>query len=134
MRESKFRAWVKLNNDIQKYSGMYEVEGLDFLNHLVKVKRASIFAPQIFRFDECDLLQYIGLKDKNRVEGYFDDLVQWGKAIYKIVWDEDEGIARLQYVRGKEVFGTLRISQLKDCAIIGNIHENKELLNEPSNN
>ncbi len=46
-----------------------------------------------------------GLKDKNGKEGYFDDLVKWGKAIYKVVWNEDEGIAaRVWYcLQGKKI-------------------------------
>ena len=78
--------------------------------------------------EKGDDQQYTDLKDKNGVETYFDDLVKWGKAIYKVVWNEDEGIAALQYIKGKEVWKYLRISQIKQAKVIGNIHENPELV------
>lgn len=71
--------------------------------------------------------EYIGLKDKNGVEGYSDDIVRWGKALYQVVWNDIDGITQLYYISGREVFKTLRITQIRKGLIIGNIWDNPEL-------
>ena len=114
MRELKFRAW---DTDNQEMLDWDKVQELIFLKGI-----------DIFHTDTLIPIEHTGLKDKNGKEGHFDDLVKWGKAIYKVVWNEGEGIAALQYVSGREIFKYLRISQIKQGVIIGNIYENPELM------
>ena len=107
MREIKFRAWNKGANGFI-YFGIFDGTVIN---------------------SDWQVQQYIGHKDKNGKESYYDDLVKWGKAIYKVVWNEEEGIAALQYVSGREVFKYLRIKQIRQGEVIGNIYENEGLLN-----
>ena len=123
MREIKFRAWDKKNKRME-YSFCVGANGRVFG---VEINMCESRVQNIDLTDFLELMQYTGLKDKNGKEGYFDDLVKWGKAIYKVVWNEEEGIAALQYVSGREVFKYLRISQIKRGEIIGNIWEQPEL-------
>ncbi len=130
MREIKFRAWDKKYNKMifTGYHLMGEVMAFNQIEcYLFKTKEQDGM-PTLERWNDIETMQYIGLKDKNGVEGYFDDLVQWGKTIYQIVWNDEEGIAQLLYIKGQEVFTTLRIRQLNKGIIIGNVHENPELL------
>ena len=118
MKELKFRFFSE-QDDLMRYSGTYDSLNA-FFGHYEFNK--TKYSPRIH------IMQYTGLKDKNGTEGYFDDLAKWGKAIYQIAWNEDDGIAWLKYIKGKEVFASLRISQLKHGEVISNIYENPELL------
>jgi len=113
MREIKFRARDK--------------RGKSFVYFTVKLGKEVFLAPDEYSEELC---LFTGLKDKNDKETYFADLVQWGKAVYKVVWNEDEGIAALQYVKGKEVFKYLSIHNIRNGEVIGNIYENPELIKE----
>ncbi len=120
MRELKFRA---------RYteSGEWCIGSLNPID--TEINLATFFMNLYARVLDFNTLgQYTGLEDKNGRESYFDDLVKWGKTIYKVVWNEKEGRAALQYVSGPEVFSYLRIKQIRQCEVIGNIHENPELL------
>jgi len=65
MREIKFRAWDR-NNKYMAYQGTPDIETLESF---------------IFHFGDCILMQYTGLKDKNGVEIYEGDVLQ-----YKYYW------------------------------------------------
>ncbi len=70
--------------------------------------------------------QYTGLKDKNGVKGYYQDMTEDENSDkYLVEWDIDEGIYYLKAlslcVCDKELYA------IKEQKIIGNIHENPEL-------
>ena len=123
MREIRFRAW-----DGKKLQKVRQIQ-FDADGHTVFWCPCENYPNRFYQnCEKYPLMQYTGLKDKNGKEGYFDDLVRWGKAIYRIVWNDDEGIAQLKYIKGNEVFATLRITQLRKGVIISNVWENPELL------
>jgi len=136
MRERKFRAWFQTREDTeQKYSGMYDVLAIDFGSRVIQVARGSIFCQQIFPFDDIELLEYIGLRDKNGKEGCHKDLVKGEHSIYSIEWDEEETGFFLKNQKG--LTGLKRqniidhfISLLKEMEIIGDAYSNPELLKE----
>lgn len=151
MREIKFRAWWK----DQRYSpdgGMYGVAGIDWtLPDIGEPERELFAVPQSVALvdypyevgthqkmgwnNDCILMQYTGLKDKNGVEIYEGDMVEY-KA-YNI-WHRDE----VKFTDGKfhgNLNGVKEELQSRydlglivtlGCEVIGNIYENPELLNK----
>ena len=124
MREIKFRAWLKEDKK------MVNVEAMDFTDKSIQyLKRSEIINAYILRregFDDVELMQYTGLKDKNGKEIYEGDIYHVGdKNIrYSVIWF-DSGF------EGKQLRSTSYIglkSWAKDNEILGNIYENPELL------
>ena len=113
MREIKFRAWLK-KQKLMRYN-------------------VSIHAGQIFTghcwipFDNnVELMQYVGLKDKNGVKIFEGDIVRCDDEICTIVWDEPYVLyAVSSKENGNDSLGDF---EPKDLEVIGNIYENKELL------
>jgi hypothetical protein len=103
MREIKFRAWDG--------NAMWDVREIDFDTMQVHIGIHDEYINNI------KLMQYTGLKDKNGVEIYEGDILKGGiYKVYNVKWDgEDAGWNIAAY--GVSVF-----------EVIGNIHENPELL------
>ena len=120
MREIKFRAWLKEERKMVNVETLFiGINRLCFGNS----KTEDLF----FRdFEEVELMQYTGLKDKNGKEIYEGDIYHVGdKNIrYLVVWF-DSGF------EGKQLRSTSYAgleSWAKDIEILGNIYENPELL------
>lgn len=79
------------------------------------------------------LEQYIGLKDKNDKKIYEGDIVldyYDGDDAYIVEWDEDTASFRLT---GTDNIASVSFDNFysdKELEVIGNIHENKELIKE----
>ena len=107
MREIKFRAWHQENETMVNFDNNKLVSDVYQMNHLACLMRG----------DYGDvLMQYTGLKDKNSKELYHDDIyVKWGKTLKcdfeQTIYDKMECT----------IFDG-------DFEIIGNIHENPELI------
>ena len=124
MKEIKFRAWIKPDNGIQYYPGMYSV--LILGPTACNVKRASAFAQAIFPLYAVELMQYTGLKDKNGKEIYEGDILHDDTGSkYEIVYVEN--LAQFLGDYGDCDFA-LSMYEQGDNEIIGNIYENSELL------
>jgi uncharacterized phage protein (TIGR01671 family) len=77
--------------------------------------------------------QFTGLQDKNEVDIYEGDIVNGdafsGKNLKcKVIYDEQYGCYQLKSFKEKPLTFPIK-SFLKNLEIIGNIHENPELLN-----
>ena len=111
MREIKFRAWQDNQMLTQPMSGVYAAKR--FFGML---------------YEDTELMQYTGLKDKNGVEIYEGDVVEWedrtaddmygGDVIYPNEAVEFKGAA----------FYPVSMMPGEEFEVIGNIYENKQLL------
>ena len=134
MREIKFRAWdasKKLMITPTMLSPRFL--SLDGKSMYIESERMQCFGggydlkPQKF---DC-LMQYTGLKDKNGKEIYQDDVVrvvrnsgEFDETAYVIFYD---GAFRLNgiYILESDLLGQLKPELLE---VIGNVYENKELI------
>lgn len=133
MREFKFRAWVR--EEDERYSHMVDSPRsiITILEHILMVGRPM-------GFSDCDsrpyperyvLMQYTGLKDKNGREIYEGDIVLYDRNIhkdidtakFKVVWAKDRYV--LQEIKHKYYIDDVTWELVE---VIGNIYENPELM------
>ena len=118
MREIKFRAWDKLNKE------MFNVEIMDFQERKVYKDTVSYR-----KFNDIELMQYTGLKDKNEKEIYEGDIVIHHSKMHKIIFNTEKA----RFVLRDDEF-ELEIpftnNNNKRMEIVGNIYENSELIKE----
>lgn len=116
-REIKFRAWDD-----------YEKEWTLNIMECINSRTGNIWMESALKSHEVVIEQYTGLKDKNGKEIYEGDIVRFG------IWgDEKVGVANYS-----DDFGSYEVFTSKGYIIqtlfaakgevIGNIHENPELL------
>ena len=133
MREIKFRAWLKEDKK------MVNVETMDFtdksMQYLEKSEIINAYLLRRVTFDDAELMQYTNLKDKNGKEIYEGDIVlikldetsTWHKTV--VGFKKGAFIADLidkedyVYIFHHRFTGD-------DFEIIGNVYENKNLLEE----
>jgi hypothetical protein len=144
MREIKFRAWWqhdKYNHD----GAMYGVGAVDWTKpdfgeperelcqHPTQVALVDypyeVGTYQKLGWNEnCTLMQYTGLKDKNGVEIYEGDIVEEPGSRYEVVYHAD-GFYMRDMHEPDNMLIQLRHGYLH-CEVIGNIYENPELLEQ----
>ena len=133
MREIKFRAWLK------EEKKMVNIETMDFteksIQYLEKSEIVNAYLLRRVGFDDIELMQYIGLKDKNDKEIYEGDIVlvkpggtsTWYKTIVKF----KEGAFIASLIDGEDyIYIFNRGFDSNDFEIIGNVYKNKNLLEE----
>ena len=130
MREIKFRLW---NPDERKMmSGVNQYGAIEPDYRCIGPSSSGAFTrlwESLRRIKESDfkLMQYTGLKDINGVEIYEGDICKRQERNYEVMHDVNSGSVRLGKVRqGGPRLTALQAGNIK---VIGNIHENPELLN-----
>lgn len=116
MRELKFRVWSEEDKE-------YRTDLNVFRLHDGKVICTS--PAYSLEGDRFDVEQYTGLKDKNGKEVYEGDIVEADSRIYEVDWLEKDGG---WFCFTKDDYYTPLYHV--ECAVIGNVHENPELLEE----
>jgi len=134
-RAIKFRAWDK------KYECYVKVESIDFDFH-GNIDSVWVDCEEhhhdhsVLNADEVILEQYTGLKDKNDKEIYEGDIIKQlmyvleGKehtTTWVVRWDKEECCFKLHYLSGS-LFGDSMMADDEEYKVIGNIHEDPELL------
>lgn len=127
MREIKFRAWVKDGKEI------VDVEEIDFMNKVInyiyndyKNNEQEIIGAY---FEDIELMEYTGLKDKNNKEIYEGDIVIHHSKMHKIIFNAEEA----RFVLRDDEFEMeipFTNNNNRRMEIIGNIYENPELLGD----
>ena len=135
MRQIKFRVFIKWLKII------LEVESIDFIKKRVYCK-TEIGKPNpcdFYSLDDIELMEHIGLEDKNNIEIYEGDVVKDSSGRLMIIeWDNRLGTARfilktinrishIQAGRYLDIHQWVT-SDENDLEIIGNIYQNQEII------
>ena len=109
MREIKFRAWIK------NHKQMIFLTAVAFGDLIDNHKKGF------------EIMQFTGLKDKNRKEIYEGDIVELERAKYQVYWHQHIAKWELERLNIKG-FSNIGLINWNNCEVIGNKFENPELL------
>jgi len=126
MREIKFRAWDYVAKE------MLVVKQLEFGRNQSNDIWAHLSDGHILNQQHFELMQYTGLKDKNGKQIYEGDIIRfkWSDEwISPVFWDDKYGWT----IRTIKVWKYNLSLHIDTVEVIGNIYENKELLNDNGN-
>lgn len=126
MREIKFRAWDKSNEEMINFD---EIEGINFEGEFLYIGTSKNLECML-GFEFAELMQYTGLKDKHGKEIYEGDIIRYEHSAVGSI------VRVVQYKYGMYgVEGNVKGTQIPFAnilnstrEIIGNIYENPELL------
>lgn len=129
MRVPKFRAWDKLGKIIMP------VGEIDFDYEFAYLEEKNGYRCER-DFDEIELMQFTGLKDKNGKEIYEGDIVKFFDCdddvyVTPVVWDKNYACFGVSFSGKYPIsFDYLEefYTELKDIEVVSDIYENPELV------
>jgi len=134
MREIKFRAWdkkkKKMVNDVT-VKGVYQSKIYLSTWYVEVIRDFDEFGEPIYFDPNCvEVMQYTGLEDKNGKKIYEGDiLADNSDEKYICEWGEPEAGFYLYQISSARTFYFPDFKE-NELRIVGNIHENPELLEE----
>ena len=128
MREIKFRAWVK------EKKAIFEVILIDYVTKKVTyiVERTGhLLNIRHDKFNDVELMQYTGLKDKDNKEIYEGDILfeSFGEKYYKVIFENGGFRAEFNGDFEDHSFDLIDVVA-QSCEVIGNIYENSKLMED----
>ena len=126
MREIKFRAWDKKYSEMI-FTGFHvlgEVTAFSQIEQYLFERKQVDNIPTIERWNDIELMQFTGLKDKNGKEIYEGDICLTDEAGWKgiVIYNRDLFMLKDKYG------GYSSLCNWERFEIIGNIYENQDLL------
>lgn len=123
----KFRAWDSAKKEMFKDTFAITESG-----QVVVVEQEDVMSPPDYVFvDHLVIMQSTGLFDLNGVEIFEGDIVRFFDSLYTVFYDIKEGSYRLKPHDDRWVVDYMsNFSSEESFEIVGNICENKELVEE----
>lgn len=126
-REIKFRAWYEKDKQMIDWFSLTQNAWNTFRG---EQPLSLIYEILVARKDDFNVMQYTGLKDKNGTEIFEGDIT---KDKNVIMWHKEKALFAEHFYSTFQ--GVCNLSSYpilsQGIEIIGNIHENPELLNQP---
>lgn len=130
MRDIKFRVW---DNIAKKYidSRYVSISGLGLL-HVAKRIIKTCFRPLHTRKNPWFIVeQYTGLRDKNGKDIHEGDIVKYDNSVGKVFYDSECACFNVSgFYNGSQDYPTMAFGEHAVMEIVGNVHEDSELLEE----
>jgi len=134
MKNLKFRAWGKEAQE------MFEVEAIDFKEKALRyVDNPTGYGCDAL-LSQVELMQFTGILDGTGAEIYDGDILEDDKLRYVVEWNQQNTkfcINPITTLKGDDAFVLIAVNynqlgngyfKRDDLAVIGNIHENPELI------
>jgi len=135
MNKFKYRAWDKVNKEMCNVTGLHFFEGTELTQISLDTKNGE--KQYLSYLDNYIIMPYTGRNDKNKIEIFEDDIVKYYS--YSFIMKKNlEFIALIRWSHTESMFLVIdyqkeravsfQHASLRNCEIIGNRHENPELV------